>query len=174
MKKFKFPLEAVEKVRSQAENRAMEALSHQQRIYQQKLADKQNLLSRKTIAFTEKNEMLSRDSNINEIRLQEEHITGLNYQLVRADQAIVRARRFLEHAMREYIKARRERMMMDRLKEKALTEHKKENQRIEQKNLDDLITMRARLNHGPVSDADQEEADLALELDFASTGGASS
>jgi flagellar export protein FliJ len=79
----------------------------------------------------------------------------LKHQLIRADQAIVRSRRFLDQAMRNYILARRERMMIDRLKEKALEEFKLEQSRLEQKNLDDLITMRTRLNHGPL--AEEEE-----------------
>jgi flagellar FliJ protein len=145
MAKFKFQLEAVEKIRTQAEQKALEALSVQQRNYQEKVGAKNDLLKKKSSAFSAKNEMLSRDSSVNEIRLQEEHITGLNYQLVRADQAIVRARRFLEQSMREYIKARRERQMIDRLKEKAKEEFKKNQNRLEQKQLDDLVTMRTRL-----------------------------
>jgi flagellar biosynthesis chaperone FliJ len=48
-------------------------------------------------------------------------------------------------------------MMIDRLKEKALEEFKLEQSRLEQRKLDDLITMRARLNHGPI-DSEEEIA----------------
>jgi flagellar FliJ protein len=154
MAKFKFHLEAVEKVRTQKEQKMLEELSLCQRVYQEKIQIKRNLLAKKQDSFASKNELASRDSSINEIRLVEDYIEGLKHQLIRADQAIVRSRRFLDQAMRNYILARRERMMIDRLKEKALEEFKLEQSRLEQKGLDDLITMRARLNHGPLA---QEE-----------------
>ncbi len=126
----------------------LEELSVCQRNYQEKIAAKRALLDKKQNSFTRKNEMISRDSSINEISLLEDYIVGLKVQIIRADQAIIRSRRFLDQAMRKYIQARRERMMIDRLKEKAIEEFKLEQSRLEQKNLDDLITMRARLNHG--------------------------
>lgn len=150
MAKFKFHLEAVEKVRTQKEQKMLEELSLCQRVYQEKIRIKRDLLAKKQESFSSKNELASRDSNINEIRLVEDYIEGLKHQLIRADQAIVRSRRFLDQAMRNYILARRERMMIDRLKEKAVEEFKLEQSRREQKNLDDLITMRTRLNHGPL------------------------
>jgi flagellar FliJ protein len=154
MAKFKFHLEAVEKVRTQKEQKMLEELSLCQRVYQEKIQIKRNLLAKKQESFASKNELASRDSSINEIRLVEDYIEGLKHQLIRADQAIVRSRRFLDQAMKNYILARRERMMIDRLKEKALEEFRLEQARLEQKGLDDLITMRARLNHGPLA---QEE-----------------
>jgi flagellar FliJ protein len=155
MAKFKFHLESVEKIRIQKEQKMLEELSETQRVYQSKITDKRLLLQKKQEAFEKKNEMASRDSNINEIRLQEDYITGLKARIIRADQAILRARRFLEQAMRLYIQARKERMMMDRLREKALEEFKREQVRLEQKKLDDLITMRARLNQGPLQDEEE-------------------
>ena len=157
MAKFKFQLETVEKVRIQKEQKMLEEMSASQRVYQEKIAAKKALLEKKQKSFVNKNEMISRDANINEVRLIEDYITGLNQSLIRADQAIIRARRFLEQAMRHYVLARRERMMIDRLKEKALEEFKIEQSRLEQKQLDDLITMRARLNHGPI-DGEEELA----------------
>ena len=154
MAKFKFHLESVEKVRTQKEQKMLEELSLCQRAYQEKINAKKDLLSKKQSAFLQKNELASRDSSINEIRLAEDYIVGLKQYIIRADQAIIRSRRFLDQAMRQYITARRERMMIDRLKEKAMEEFKIEQSRLEQKGLDDLITMRARLNHGPI---DQEE-----------------
>ena len=154
MAKFKFQLETVEKVRTQKEQKMLEELSLNQRAYQEKIASKRVLLDKKQNMFVQKNEMMSRDANINEIRLIEDYITGLKQQIIRADQAIIRSRRFLEQAMRHYILARRERMMIDRLKEKAQEEFKVEQARLEQKQLDDLITMRSRLNHGPLTDED--------------------
>jgi flagellar FliJ protein len=157
MAKFKFQLESVEKVRMQKEQKMLEVLSESQRDYLAKIQAKRGLLGKKQLAFESKNELVSRDASINEIRLSEDYITGLNSQIVKADQAIIRARRFLDQAMRNYIAARKERMMIDRLKEKALEEFKLEQSRLEQRKLDDLITMRARLNHGPI-DSEEEIA----------------
>ncbi|MBS1958652.1 MAG: flagellar export protein FliJ [Bdellovibrionales bacterium] len=150
MAKFKFQLEAVEKVRIQKEQKMLEDLAVAQRNYLEKVKAKRELLAKKQDAFVKKNELVSRDASINDIRLLEEYIIGLKQNIIRADQAIVRSRRFLEQAMRHYIAARKERMMVDKLKEKALEEFKLQEARLEQKRLDDLITMRARLNHGPI------------------------
>jgi len=157
MAKFKFQLESVEKVRTQKEQKMLEALSASQRDYLEKINAKRSLLERKQSAFEKKNELASRDASINEIRLSEDFITGLKSQIIKADQAIIRSRRFLDQAMRNYIVARKDRMMIDRLKEKALEEFKVEQSRLEQRKLDDLITMRARLNHGPI-DSEEEIA----------------
>lgn len=157
MARFQFQLQAVEKVRTQKEQKMLEELSISQQKYQEKISKKKQLLNKKLESFTHKNELVSRDASINEIRLIEEYITGLKQNIIRADQEIIRARRFLDQAMRQYIHARRERMMIDRLKEKAMTEFKVEQNRLEQKKLDDLITMRSRLNHGPI-DGEEEIA----------------
>ena len=146
MAKFKFALEAVERVRIQKEQGALEEMSHFQRVYQEKIAIKKNILEKKQGAFEQRNALCSGESSVREIRIVDEYIEGLKQSLVRADQAIIRARRFLEQAMKKYILARRERMMIDRLKEKALEEFKLEQSRVEQKQLDDLVTMRMRLN----------------------------
>jgi flagellar FliJ protein len=157
MAKFKFQLETVEKVRLQKEQKMLEELSLNQLAYQEKIAAKKALLTKKQDAFVSKNEMISRAVSVNDIVLLEDYITGLKQQIIRADQAIIRSRRFLDQAMKHYIFARRERMMIDRLKEKALEEFKVSESRLQQKLLDDLITMRARLNHGPL-EAEEEIA----------------
>jgi flagellar FliJ protein len=157
MAKFQFQLQTVEKVRVKKEQKMLEELSVSQAKFQEKIANKKALLQKKQDAFVRKNELASRDASINEIRLLEDFITGLKQNIIRADQEIIRSRRFLEQAMRQYIHARRERMMIDRLKEKAVAEFKIEQNRLEQKELDDLITMRARLNHGPI-DGEEEIA----------------
>ena len=150
MAKFRFKLDAVEKIRVQKEQKMLEELANSQRNYQGRISEKRALMAKKQESFVKKNELLSRDASINEIRLMEEYIVGLKQQIIRADQAIIRARRFVDQDMRKYIAARKERMMIDRLKEKAMEEFKVEQSRLEQKKLDDLITMRARLNHGPI------------------------
>jgi flagellar FliJ protein len=158
MAKFKFKLETVEKVRLQKEQKMLEELSLCQRAYQEKINAKRELLVRKEEAFTSKNELSSRGASINEVRLAEDFITGIKHRIIRADQAIVRSRRFLDQAMKNYILARRERMMIDRLKEKAFEEFKLARARSEQKALDDLITMRARIASGLPGVEEEESA----------------
>lgn len=155
MAKFQFHLEAVEKVKNQKEQKMLEDLAVAQRNYLAKIEEKRLLLTKKQDAFVKKNELVSRDASVNDVRLIEEYIVGLKHHIVRADQAIVRSRRFLEQAMRHYIQARKERMMVDKLKDKALEEFKIEQARLEQRRLDDLITMRARLNHAPIDDEEE-------------------
>jgi len=155
MAKFKFQLEAVEKVRTQKEQKMLEELAVSQRAYQAKIDEKKNLLNKKQEAFIQSNELVSKDASINDIRILDEYIVGLKQQIIRADQAIVRSRRFVDQAMRHYLAARRELKMVDKLKEHAFEEFKIEQNRDEQKQLDDLITMRARLNHGPIQDEEE-------------------
>ncbi|NDG85619.1 MAG: flagellar export protein FliJ, partial [Proteobacteria bacterium] len=150
MAKFKFQLESVEKVRKMKEQKMLEALSESQRAYLEKINIKRDLLAKKQTAFDGKNGLSGQSTNVNEIRLFEDFIEGLKLRIQRADQAIIRARRFLDQAMRNYIQARKERMMIDRLREKAYEEFRLGQSRLEQKVLDDLMTMRARMNPTPV------------------------
>jgi flagellar protein FliJ len=155
MAKFQFQLASVEKVRNQKEQKMLEELAVAQRNYLEKINEKKTLLGKKQDSFIQKNELVSKDASINEIRLIEEYIVGLKANIIRADQAIIRSRRFLEQAMRHYLVARKEKMMVDKLKESALEAFKLEQSRLEQKQLDDLMTMRARLNHGPIQNEEE-------------------
>jgi flagellar FliJ protein len=157
MAKFKFELESVEKVRKMKEQKMLEALSESQRVYLEKINAKRDLISEKEAAFERKNSLSGTVTTVNEIRLSEDFIEGLKARIQRADQAIIRARRFLDQAMRNYIHARKERMMIDRLREKALEEFRIGQSRLEQKVLDDLMTMRARMKQDPES-AEEESA----------------
>lgn len=148
MAKFKFHLESVEKVRIQKEQRMLQELAQAQRVYQEKISVKRDLLNKKKDAISAKNNLHQAVMNVQSIALSEDYIEGLKYHLIRADQAILRARRFLDQAMRNYIVSRRERMMIDRLKEKALEEYKKEQSKKAQKQLDDLMVMRDRMKSG--------------------------
>lgn len=157
MAKFNFRLEAVENLKKQSEQKALEELSHYQRIFMEKLELKQEIMDKKKNAFAAKNELLSKDANINEIRGYDDYITGLNVQIIKADQAIIRTRRFLEQAMKQYVQKRKEKMMLEKLHEKDFVEFKQEQARLLQKQLDDLISVRARLNHGPLDDIELNE-----------------
>lgn len=103
MAKFKFQLEAVEKVRIQKEQKKLEELSASQRAYQEKLTEKTNLLNKKQEAFAHKNGLNEKGANITEIKLSDDYIQGLKQNIIKADQAIIRSRRFLEQSMRQYI-----------------------------------------------------------------------
>jgi len=149
MAKFKFQLESVEKVRKMKEQKMLEALSESQRAYLEKIELKRGLLAKKQAAFEGKDSLSGSAAPVNEIRLYEDFIEGLKVRIQRADQAIIRARRFLDQAMRHYIQARKDRMMIDRLREKAYEEFRLAQARLEQKRLDDLITMRARMERVP-------------------------
>ena len=155
MAKFKFQLASVEKVRVQKEQKMLEELAHSQRNYQEKLGAKNELLAKKQTSFSSKNDLSHQGSSINQIRVIEDYISGIKLKIIRADQAIIRSRRFLDQAMKNYIDARRARKMIDRLKEKAIEEFKINESRSAQKNLDDLISMRTRLNESPF-DSDEE------------------
>jgi flagellar export protein FliJ len=65
---------------------------------------------------------------------------------MQADQAITRAKRGLEKALRFYIQARRQLRMMEVLREKEYAEYRQHLLKLEKKEMDDLSIMRARLH----------------------------
>ncbi len=146
MKKFKFSLEAVEKVRIQKEQDALSELARVQAVYQQKINEKSALVEKKRLGMELSRLVSGKQTTIEAYRIQELHLQGLNLQILRSDQAIVRTRRFLDQALRNVIKSRRELRMIEKLKEKAIEEYKQERSKKDQKDLDDLISMRAHLS----------------------------
>ena len=65
--------------------------------------------------------------------------------MIRQDQAIVRASRSVEKALRAYLTARRQTRMIETLREKDYQEFKKMVAKKEQKELDELSAMRLML-----------------------------
>lgn len=150
MKKFSFKFEAVLKQRKMREEDALRALGNAQRAYQEELSNKSRLLSTLERSLRRREELGGDAVPALAFQLEEEYIRGTKQRLVRADQAILRASRNVEKALRAYLNARKQSRAIEVLREKAYEEYRRERAKLEQKRLDDLTVMRLRLNQEAV------------------------
>jgi flagellar FliJ protein len=149
MRKFRFQFETVLKVRKQREQDALAALGAAQRVYQLEQARKQELEMRLSESLGRR-ERLGQGSATTPVafQLEQAFINGTKQRITQADQAIFRASRGVERALRNYLGARRQTRMIEMLEEKAYAEYRKEASRKERKEQDELTVMRARLGGG--------------------------
>jgi flagellar FliJ protein len=142
MKRFKFKFAAVLKVRESREENALRTLGQAQQAYQAELAIKAELLS-KLKSSLERRESLGIEAiGIDSFQLEQIFITGTKQRIVRQDQAIMRASRTVEKSLRAYLAARKETRMIEVIREKDLKEFKKSQAKKQQKELDELSSMR--------------------------------
>jgi flagellar export protein FliJ len=145
MKKFRFQFDAVLKVRKSREQDALSALGAAQRAYQLELARKQDLEMRLAASLGRREELGRDTTPVLAFQIEQAFINGTKQRIIQADQAILRASRGVERALRAYLAARRQTRMIEMLEEKAYSEYRKEAARRERKDLDELMVMRARL-----------------------------
>ncbi len=140
MSKFRFNLETVERVRKVSEEKALSDFSVAQRKFLEEVAKKETAIKSREKAMLDRAALsIARASDYTTL---ENYILGLGKSIQIADQAIIRARRQLNAAFRVYVGAKKSRMMIDSLKEKALADFKREKSKREQKEIDDLVSMR--------------------------------
>jgi flagellar FliJ protein len=152
MRKFRFQFEAVLKVRKSREQDALAALGAAQRAYQLELARKQELQMRLGESLGRREGLGQETTPVLAFQIEQAFINGTKQRIIQADQAIVRASRGVERALRAYLGARRQTRMIEMLEEKAFAEYRRERARKEQRDLDELMVMRARLaDHSPNS-----------------------
>ncbi len=147
MKKFKFRLEVVRLERKRQEDFKLREWS----IVNGMLLNLQNELtsledSLKN-AFSDASNLRAMSTlSIGTISSQESYIEGLKLKIEWKKNDISRAVKFVERKKVEWINARKDRMILDRLKEKKKIDHKKEASRKELQELDDMNVMRAKIN----------------------------
>lgn len=146
MARFRFKFASVLKVRKSREDAALRALGEAQRGYQQALSAKQALQRELELALIRRESLADRPIGVEAFRLEHDFITGTKQRIVRQDQAIVRATRSVERALRGYLQARRQTRAMEVLYDKHLQEFRKQLARLEQRRLDDFSVMRSRLD----------------------------
>lgn len=144
-KKFRFRLEAVEKVRHAKEQEALRGLAHAQMKYQEALNHKQWLMEETESALKRRETLATTAQPVLAYQLENEFINGNKVRIVQADQAIFRARKFVEKALKEVILAKRAVKAIEKLREKAYAEFKIEVRKKEQKDLEELYVSRQRL-----------------------------
>ena len=146
MKKFSFKFEAVLKQRKIREEDALRALGDAQRAYQEEVSAKSSLLSILDRSLRRREELGGDAVPVLAFQLEEDYIRGTKQRLVRADQAILRASKAVEKALRAYLNARKQSRTIEILREKAYEQYRREKAKLEQKRQDDLTVMRTRLN----------------------------
>lgn len=151
MRKFRFKFEAVSRVRTQKEQEALRLVGEAQRLLNAEIGRKDALSSSLQNSLSRRESLGSVPVTSLAFKLEDDFIVGTKHRMLQADHAIQRARRHVERAMYGFLLARRDRKVVDRLREKAKAEYKREQSRREQRDLDDLYTMRARLREEEVA-----------------------
>lgn len=145
MAKFRFRFATVLDVRKTREQDALSALGAAQRNYQQALAHKQSLQMELQDSLLRREKLGMDPTPALSFQIEQNFIIGTKQRIIQADQSIVRASRGAEKALRNYLAARKQTRMIETLEEKDRREFKVEQARKEQKRLDEIVVLRARL-----------------------------
>jgi flagellar FliJ protein len=144
MKRFRFKFATVLEVRKAREQEALVALGAAQRVYQEAQGHKRSLQNQLQDSLGRREKLGEQAIGIVAFRTEQDFITGTKQRIIQADQAIVRASRGVEKALRAYIATRRQSRMIEVLEDKARLEFKAEQNRKEQKQMDEFNIMRSR------------------------------
>lgn len=148
MRRFRFQFETVLTARKTREEEALRALGLAQQAYQGELRIKA-ALSNDLEASLRRRESLGIDPiGAAAFQLEDDFISGQKHRLIRAEQAILRASRGVEKALRHYLSTKRQTRMIETLREKAYLDFKKALAKYEQKQADEMTVMRDRLKEG--------------------------
>lgn len=148
MKRFRFRFETVLDVRKKLEDEALKVLASTQRDRAIALQRKEDLLNEIASAYRRLEafgDSRSSSEGVEPFRLERDFIAGSKARVVQADQAILRAHRAVERAMRGYLNARRSTRTIEILREKDLEAYKKDRNAAENKEQSELTVMRHRL-----------------------------
>jgi flagellar export protein FliJ len=145
MARFQFKFATVERVRKQREEEALRVLGDMQRAYQAAISHKNKLLSDLAEALVRRENLGQKPVGIVAFKTEQDFIVGTKQRALQADQRILRARRSVEKALRTYMAARQQTRMVEVLREKAFADWRKEQAKKEQRQLDELYVMRARM-----------------------------
>src|SRR4051812_31232904 len=112
MPKFRFRLESVLKIRKSREEEVLRALGAAQRAYQAELARKSSLLDELENALERRENLGARAVTIIAFQIEQSFIVGTKQRLIQCDQAILRASKQVEKALRAYLVARKQSRML--------------------------------------------------------------
>jgi flagellar FliJ protein len=146
MKKFKFKLASVLDIRKKKEQDALVSLAAAQKAYQDALERKQNLIRANGTAFDRRQVLSNQGGPALGFQLEQNFIEGNKKRILQSEQAISRCARGVEKALRVYLFARKQTKMIEVLEENERKNFTQEQKRKEQKQLEELVTMRARFS----------------------------
>lgn len=143
-KRFRFRLEAVEKVRRAKEQEALRGLAAAQAKYHEAINAKRKIWDDNERALARRDALAKTEQPVLAYQIENEFIIGNRQRFVQADQAILRARKFVEKALREVILAKRGVRAIELLREKAFEEFKTALRKREQKEMEEVYVSRPR------------------------------
>ena len=152
MKKFNFKFDRVLKVRKMKEDETLRTLSSAQGVYQEELNKKKYLLSELQKSLGRREALGAEPVDIVLFHSEQDYIDGTKSRIIAAEQALYRANKMVERAMRDYFIARKKRKMIEVLYDKSLQLFRKEEARREQREMDDLTVMRFHLKEDGVEE----------------------
>lgn len=145
MKKFKFKFESVEKVRKMRENEALRYLADAQKKLQE-AKDHKLRLQRDLLQARMRLEMMGQQPTTPiHFQIEGEYVEGTKHRIMLQDQAIFRAQKGVEKALRNYIVTRRKTRMIEVIREKHHAEFKKALRKHEEKEMAEMYVMRANM-----------------------------
>jgi len=157
MRKFQFRFTTILNVRKRSEEAMLQNLAVAQRAFQAERQKKIKLLQELETALIRRESLAQIATGIVAYRTEQDFIVGTKSRIVWADQAILRATRGVEKALRGYLGARRQTRTIELIREKDFLEFKKALIKREQKELDELMIMRNRLRDNPQNDESEVE-----------------
>lgn len=143
MRRFRFRFTAVERVRKIREDEALRVFGRAQQALGDAISRKEVLqaeLADAMLRFERLGSSISVPASL--FALETDFIVGNRQRLVQQEQAISRARRTVEKALRAYLLARRQTRIIEKLRERDHEEFRREMSKREQKVLDDQTSMR--------------------------------
>jgi flagellar FliJ protein len=146
MKKFIFRLESVLQERKRQEDFRLREWSIVNKMLLDLKDQQRNLEEKKIQVSNHISDLMSMKSmNVSIIQTADQYLHGLNLQIQWKKEDITRAEKFVARKKDDWLQARKKRMILEKLKEKKNAEHKKDAAKREQRLVDDLNLMRARL-----------------------------
>jgi flagellar FliJ protein len=144
-KRFRFKLQPVENVRRSKEQECMRVLALAQTRFQQALQFKIQLIQELEDSLIRREQLGQTATSVMAFLMENDFIAGQKQRIVQADQFILRAKKNVEKCLREFLIAKKDTRVIEKLRENAFAEFKQEIQKKEQKELEELYVMRARL-----------------------------
>lgn len=145
MRKFKFRLESVLNLRRKKEQQSLIHMSRAQSKYLQEVSKKNQLIEDHKKAIERREIIANPGTQSGVIATEEDFIKGTKVRITHADQSILRAKRVLDKRMLDYQFARREREVIEKLKEKAKREYLLKRKKKETKEIDEINVLRSRV-----------------------------
>lgn len=143
MKSFKFKFEVVERHRKQKEDEALSMLALAQEKLKEEINKRNSLISSMNSSLQRREELGDFPLSKGHFQLEDEFISGQKIRIKNADLEIERAKNRVGKVFSYFLKCRKDKKIIERLRENELDKHKKEVKKSEQKIQDDLYVMRS-------------------------------